>query len=161
MGDIDLVPGPFMKHPKGIRDIAEWFMSTVSRQDYIHQVFARQTEIALANLAKVYAVVGDVPGVNYICGTDFGTQTSTFCSPKTYKNLYHQDTLQILPFEYHRFSFLFQELPSEKNYRGNSRAFSHLTSRSGSLLSAQPRSSSHFSRSLGLTLMYNMIFPPE
>lgn len=89
MGDIALVPGPFMKHPKGIRDVTEWYISTVSRKEYIHQIFSRQTEIALENLAKIYEVVGDVPGVAYVCGTDFGTQISTFCSPRTYKNLYH------------------------------------------------------------------------
>jgi hypothetical protein len=88
-GDIALVPGPFMKHPKGIRDVEEWYISTVSRKDYIHKIFSRQKEIALENLAKIYEVVGDVPGLNYICGTDFGTQISTFCSPRTYKNLYH------------------------------------------------------------------------
>ena len=88
-GDIALVPGQFMQHPKGIRNVAEWYISTVSRKDYIHKIFSRQVEIALENLAKIYEVVGDVPGVNYICGTDFGTQISTFCSPRTYKNLYH------------------------------------------------------------------------
>lgn len=88
LGDIALVPGPQMKHPKGIRDITEWYISMVSRQDYLHAVFSRQVEIALENLAKVYEVVGDLPGMVYICGTDFGTQTSTFCSPDTYKELY-------------------------------------------------------------------------
>ena len=89
LGDIALVPGPFMKHPKGIRDIAEWYISTASRKEYVHTVFSRQVEIALENLAKIYEVVGDVPGVNHVCGTDFGTQNSTFCSPRTYKTLYH------------------------------------------------------------------------
>jgi hypothetical protein len=28
-GDIALVPAPFLKYPKGIRDIAEWYMSTL------------------------------------------------------------------------------------------------------------------------------------
>ena len=37
-GDIALVPAPWLKHPKGIRDVAEWYMSTVSRQDYIYEV---------------------------------------------------------------------------------------------------------------------------
>jgi len=41
-GDIALVPAPFLKNPKGIRDVAEWYMSTVTRQGYIHAVFARQ-----------------------------------------------------------------------------------------------------------------------
>lgn len=88
LGDIALVPGPFMKHPKGIRDITEWYISTVARQDYIHKVFTRQTEIALENLAKIYAAVGDKVDVAFVCGTDFGTQTSTFCSTGTFRDLY-------------------------------------------------------------------------
>ena len=28
-GDIALVPAPFLKNPKGIRDIEEWYISTV------------------------------------------------------------------------------------------------------------------------------------
>jgi len=87
-GDIALVPGPFLKHPKGIRDIAEWYMSTAVRQDYVHEVFGRQCEIALENLPKVHSVVGDMPMVAFTCGTDFGTQQSTFCSPVTFDSLY-------------------------------------------------------------------------
>ena len=87
-GDIALVPAPFMKKPKGIRDIAEWYMSTAIRQDYLHEVFSRQCEIALANLEKVHGVVGEVIDVLFICGTDFGTQRSTFCSPDTFEKLY-------------------------------------------------------------------------
>lgn len=87
-GDIALVPGPFLKHPKGIRDVTEWYVSTSSRQEYVHQVFERQCEVAVANLVKVYAAVGDNVQAVFICGTDFGTQTSSFCSVKTFNNLY-------------------------------------------------------------------------
>ncbi len=87
-GDIALVPAPFLKYPKGIRDIAEWYISTVTRQDYLHRVFARQTEVALANLAKLHAVVGDLVDAVFVCGTDFGTQSSTFCSVETFNSLY-------------------------------------------------------------------------
>jgi hypothetical protein len=87
-GDIALVPAPFLKSPKGIRDVAEWYMSTALRQDYIHAVFARQCEIALANLEKIHKAVGDGLSAVFICGTDFGTQTSTFCSPGTFDSLY-------------------------------------------------------------------------
>jgi hypothetical protein len=87
-GDIALVPAPFLKHPKGIRDIAEWYMSTSSRRDYVHAIFDRQSEIALANLARVHAVVGDAVDAVFLCGTDFGTQTSTFCSVATFNELY-------------------------------------------------------------------------
>ena len=87
-GDIALVPGPFLKHPKGIRDVAEWYVSTRSRQDYIHKIFERQCEIALGNLERIYAAVGDKVQAVFVCGTDFGTQTSAFCSVKTLRDLY-------------------------------------------------------------------------
>ncbi len=87
-GDISLVPGPALKYPKGIRDITEWYVSTRSRQDYIHKVFERQCEIALENLERIYAAVGDQVQAVYLCGTDFGTQTSAFCSVKTLRDLY-------------------------------------------------------------------------
>ncbi len=87
-GDIALVPGPFMKHPKGIRDIEEWYISTLARPDYIHKVFEKQLEIALNNLEKVAAKVGDKVQILYVCGTDFGTQSGTFCDIDTFKSLY-------------------------------------------------------------------------
>jgi len=87
-GDIALVPGPFLKHPKGIRDVTEWYVSTRSRRSYIHKVFERQCEVALKNLARVYATVGDSVHAVFVCGTDFGTQTSAFCSVQTLRDLY-------------------------------------------------------------------------
>lgn len=88
LGDIALVPAPFLKHPKGIRDVEEWYVSTVARRDYVHQIFDRQCEIALANLAKIHARVGNAVDAVFICGTDFGTQTSAFCSRETFRELY-------------------------------------------------------------------------
>lgn len=87
-GDIALVPAPFLKHPKGIRDVAEWYMSTVTRRDYIHRVFGRQCDLALANLKRIHQVVGDTVDAVFVCGTDFGTQTSAFCSVDTLRELY-------------------------------------------------------------------------
>jgi hypothetical protein len=87
-GDIALVTAPFLKYPRGIRDVAEWYVSTATRRTYLHAVFARQCEIALANLACIYAVVGNAVDVVFVCGTDFGTQTSSFCSPATFDSLY-------------------------------------------------------------------------
>jgi hypothetical protein len=88
LGDIALVPGPFMTHPKGIRDVEEWYISTLTRQPYIHAIFEAQTEFAVANLGKIRARVGDRVDAVYVCGTDFGTQSSTFCSPATFRSLY-------------------------------------------------------------------------
>ena len=88
-GDIALVPAPFLKKPKGIRDISEWYLSTRARRGYIHEVFSRQCEVALENLAKIYAVTGDTVDTVFVCGTDFGTQTSAFCSESTFRDLYY------------------------------------------------------------------------
>jgi uroporphyrinogen-III decarboxylase len=88
LGDIALVPGPWMKHPKGIRDVAEWYMTTAARRDYVHAVFERQTTVAIDNLTRIRAVVGDNVDVLYLCGTDFGTQTSSFCSGKSFRELW-------------------------------------------------------------------------
>jgi hypothetical protein len=88
LGDIALVPAPMLKEPKGIRDIAEWYMSTVSRRDYVHEIFSRQTEIALRNLEKIYKAVGERVQAVFICGTDFGTQASQFCSIESFRELY-------------------------------------------------------------------------
>ena len=87
-GDIALVPGPFLKHPKGIRDVAEWYMATSNRREYIHRIFDRQCEIAIGNLARIHAAVGGAVDAVFICGTDFGSQTSSFCSAKTFRELY-------------------------------------------------------------------------
>jgi len=87
-GDIALVPAPFLKQPKGIRDVAEWYMSTVARRDYVYKVFAGQCEIALQNLARVAPPVGDRVAVVMLTGADFGTQLGPFCSPQTYRDLY-------------------------------------------------------------------------
>jgi hypothetical protein len=88
LGDIAIVPAPFLKHPKGIRDVTEWYISTAARQDYIHAVFTKQTEIAVKNLEMIFRIVGNSIDSVFICGTDFGTQTSAFCSTETFQSLY-------------------------------------------------------------------------
>lgn len=87
-GDIALVPAPWLKHPRGIRDVAEWYMSTVTRRDYIWKVFERQCEIGLANLARIHAAVGEQVAAVFVTGTDFGQQHGPFISRKTYRNLF-------------------------------------------------------------------------
>lgn len=87
-GDIALVPAPWLKHPKGIRDVSEWYMSTVIRKDYVNAIFERQCDIALENLKRCYQAVGNQVSVLFMTGTDFGTQLGPFISPKTYCELY-------------------------------------------------------------------------
>jgi hypothetical protein len=88
LGNISRVPGPGLKHPRGIRDVEEWYISLGTRRDYIYKIFERQTEINLVNLAKIHAVVGNRVTVAYLTGTDFGAQNGPFVSPLTYRNLF-------------------------------------------------------------------------
>ena len=87
-GDIALVPAPGLPHPKGIRDITEWYVSLATRQEYVEAVFTRQCEIALGRLAQLHAAVGNAIDIIYLCGTDFGTQASRFCSLETFDRLW-------------------------------------------------------------------------
>ena len=87
-GDIALVPAPFLKYPKGIRDLEEWYVSTVTRREYVTEVFARQAEIAVANLGRIHEAVGEKVHVLWLDGTDLAAQNTLFCSPDTYRELY-------------------------------------------------------------------------
>jgi hypothetical protein len=88
LGDVANIPGPALKFPKGIRDVAEWYITIAARQDYVHSIFEKQTDIAVENLKKLNRVVGDLVDVAFICGSDFGTQTGTLYSAKTFESLF-------------------------------------------------------------------------
>ncbi len=87
-GDIALVPGLSVRHPKGIRAVADWYMATVLYPDYIRGIFDRQLEIALKNLELYKQAVGDRIEAIFISGTDFGSQKGSFISPRTYRELF-------------------------------------------------------------------------
>ena len=50
LGDIALVPAINLKNPKGIRGVEEWYISTLIREDFIKEIYDRQTDIAIENL---------------------------------------------------------------------------------------------------------------
>jgi len=87
-GDIALVPATWAKHPRGIRDVEEWYISTAMRRDYVYKVFETQCQIGLKNIETLAAAVGDKVQVVFVSGTDFGTQRGPFISPQTYRDLY-------------------------------------------------------------------------
>jgi hypothetical protein len=88
LGDIALVPAIGLKDPQGIRGVEEWYISTVMREDFVKELFDRQTDIAIENLKQLHGVIGNNIDVVFTCGTDFGTQNSTFCSPETYDRVW-------------------------------------------------------------------------
>jgi hypothetical protein len=87
-GDIAKVPGMNLKHPKGIRDVEEWYISLGQRPGYIYEVFERQCDIGLQNLAKVHEAIGDRIAAVFVSGADFGAQQGPFISPSMYRKLF-------------------------------------------------------------------------
>jgi hypothetical protein len=87
-GDIALVPAMWLKRPKGIRDVEEWYVSTAMRRDYVYAVFEKQLEIALKNIEILWEAVGNRVQAVFVTGTDFGAQRGLFISPKAYRDLY-------------------------------------------------------------------------
>ena len=87
-GDIALVPAPFLKHPRGIRDVEEWYVSTAVRKDYVLAVFEHQCRIAEQNIATLIDIFGDRIDAALVTGTDFGTQRGQFISHAAYRELY-------------------------------------------------------------------------
>ena len=87
-GDIALVPGPHVLHPKGIRDPEEWYVSTVLRKSYVQEIFQLQFELQMKNLEMYRQAVGDRIEVIVMSGTDFGSQNGPFISPDAYREMY-------------------------------------------------------------------------
>ncbi len=87
-GDIALVPGLQLKRPRGIRDVEEWYASTVTRSGYIARVFERQCEVGIANLERLHEAVGDRVVAALITAADFGAQRAPFLSRRSYRELF-------------------------------------------------------------------------
>ena len=88
LGDIALVPAPFLTHPKGVRGVADWYMLSAEEPDFLKTLFDRQTKIALENMTKLHQIAGDLIDVVVVCGTDFGTQNSLFCSVPSMRDIW-------------------------------------------------------------------------
>jgi hypothetical protein len=87
-GDIALVPAPWMRHPRGIRAVDEWYMSLLTRPDYVRAVFERQLEVALEHVERLAEAVGERADVAFVTGTDFGMQEGLMVSPRLYRDLF-------------------------------------------------------------------------
>jgi hypothetical protein len=87
-GDIALVPAPWLKHPKGIRNVEEWYVSTALHRNFVYKIFERQCEIGIKNLERIHQVVGNRVTAVFLSGTDFGQQNGPFVSPKAYRDLF-------------------------------------------------------------------------
>lgn len=87
-GDVAGIPGPWLKNPRGIRSVSEWYVSLATRKSYVHQIFERQCANVLESLAAFHQVLGDRIDVIALSGTDFGMQTGPLISPKTFREVF-------------------------------------------------------------------------
>jgi hypothetical protein len=87
-GDIAVVPGPAIPHPKGIRDPEEWYVSAVTRKGYVADIFGYQFELQMKNLRLYREAVEDRVDIIVMSGTDFGSQTGPFISPQSYREMF-------------------------------------------------------------------------
>jgi len=88
LGNVAAIPAPWMEQPKGIRDTEEWYVSHVTRRDYVYEVYDRQTDITMGNLELVRQAVGDTIEILYLSGSDYGTQRGPLFSPDMFRDLY-------------------------------------------------------------------------
>ncbi|MCI8332891.1 MAG: methyltransferase [Clostridiales bacterium] len=88
IGDNLHVPGAWLKNPKGIRSIADWFMYMHIEPDYYKDAFAMITEITLKNMELYYQVAGNKLDVMVHTGTDFAHQHGLLISPDMYRELF-------------------------------------------------------------------------
>jgi Uroporphyrinogen decarboxylase (URO-D) len=87
-GDIAIVPGPAVAHPKGIRDPEEWYVSSITRKEYIKEIFRLQLDLQMKNLQMYRQAVGDRIDVVVMSGTDFGSQNGPFIAPEAYREIF-------------------------------------------------------------------------
>jgi len=87
-GDIAIVPGPAIPHPRGVRDPEEWYVSFLTRTEYIREIFHLQLELQMKNLKAYQQAVGDRIDVAVMSGTDFGSQKGPFISPASYRDVF-------------------------------------------------------------------------
>ena len=88
LGDANNIPGPNLKDPKGIRDIAEWYTAPLLYPEYVHEIFEKGTDIAIESFKKYWDAFGSEIDVFFLCGADFGTQRGPMMDPEVFKEFY-------------------------------------------------------------------------
>jgi len=88
LGDAAEIPGPFVKHPSGIRSVSGWLEAHILYPEYVSAVYEMQTEMALKNLELYRESIGDRIQSIWLSGTDFGSQNAPMQSVNSFRTLY-------------------------------------------------------------------------
>ena len=95
LGDIGIVPGPNVRDPDGVRDPEEWYVSLLTRRQYIQDLFGLQTELAIKNLQKYREACGDRIDVIDVSETDLGGQRGMLISVDIFRELFKPFMMKI------------------------------------------------------------------
>ena len=88
IGSSSHIPGASLPVTPGIRRIDDWYMAHYLYPEYVHDLYAMQTEIALKNLELLREAVGERIQTIWISGTDFGSQSSELMSADMWREFY-------------------------------------------------------------------------
>lgn len=88
LGDAGVVPGAFLKAPRGIRKLEDFLMAHLLYPEYLQEVYEMQTEMMLRNLKIYRDAVGDRIQVLVLSTADYGEQNSELISPALFRSLY-------------------------------------------------------------------------
>jgi hypothetical protein len=88
LGDIFLLPAPWLERPRGIRRPEDFFMAFYDHPGYVKEFFEMQTEVCLKNLELYRQAVQNRIAVIAVSGTDFGTQKGPLVSPEFYREFF-------------------------------------------------------------------------
>jgi len=64
---------------QGDPDVEEWYVSTITRREYVWKVFERQCEVALGNFEKLRTAIGDIPMVVLVTERTSGRSRARSC----------------------------------------------------------------------------------
>ena len=78
----------WLKDPKGIRNVEEWYMSTAIRFDYVYKVFEKRCEIGIKNIEKLAPVLVSEAGLSLSAYPTSVLNAEPFISPQAYRDLY-------------------------------------------------------------------------
>jgi uroporphyrinogen-III decarboxylase len=88
LGDMPVVMASELESPKGLRKYDDFLMAHLTHPEWIEDIYARQTEVALENLKLYREAAGDRISAIFMSGTDFGSQRGELISPDLYRRLY-------------------------------------------------------------------------
>ncbi|MGI6174679.1 MAG: uroporphyrinogen decarboxylase family protein [Christensenellales bacterium] len=88
LGDAADIAGCGLLEPKGIRNIADWYMMPHLYPEYVYRMFEMQTDIAIENMKAINERCGDKIDVAFTCATDLAHQNSLFVSREIFLELY-------------------------------------------------------------------------